>query len=80
MFESSETSEAGAFSTSDVLDAIAALHKENNERRDKNQDLVQAIMTGNKSEMAGLMMELIDKKLQSWLEKTAIKLRRLQSS
>lgn len=61
MFESSETSEAGAFSTSDVPDAIATVHKENNERRDKKQDLVQAVMTGNKSEMAGLMMELIDK-------------------
>lgn len=35
MFESSKTSEAGAFSTCDVLDAIAAVHKENNERRDK---------------------------------------------
>lgn len=46
----------------------------------KKQDLVQAVMTGNKSGMAGLMMELIDNKLQSWLEKTVIKLWRLQSS
>lgn len=42
-----ETSEAGAFSTSDVLDAIAAVHKQNNERRDEKQDLVQMVMTGN---------------------------------